>query len=69
MDRRTDWPWSSEEEAQWKTELEERQNDFLEEMIDSAVDNRLTGSPYVSNPRETQASVEDATPEKYLVAA
>ena len=68
MDRRTDWPWSSEEEAEWKAELEEKDNDFLEEMIDSAADNGLTGSPYVSEPRETQGS-EGATPEKYLVAA
>lgn len=68
MDRRTDWPWSSEEEAQWKAELEEEENDFLGEMIDSAVDNGLTGSPYVSEPRQTQQS-EDVTPEKYLVAA
>jgi len=68
MDRRTDWPWSSEEEAVWKAELEEKDNDFLEEMIDSATDNGLTGSPYVSGPREAPKS-EDVTPEKYLVAA
>ena len=69
MDRRIDWPWSSEEEAEWKTELEERDYDFLEELIDSAVDNGLTGSPYVLRSQEAEESVEDATPEKYLVAA
>jgi hypothetical protein len=68
MDRRTDWPWSSEEEAEWKAELEEKDNDLLEEMIDSAADNGLTGSPYVSGSRETPGP-DDVTPEKYLVAA
>lgn len=68
MDRRSDWPWSSEEEAEWKAELEEKDNDFLEEMMDSAVDNGLTGSPNVSGPQETQRP-EDVTPDKYLVAA
>jgi len=68
MDRRTDWPWDWQEEAEWKAELEERDDDFVEGLIDSAVENEITGAP-VLEPRQTQESTEDSTPEKYLVAA
>jgi hypothetical protein len=69
MDRRTDWPWSWEEEAEWKAELEERDYDFIEELIDNAVEDVITGSQYVLGPRQEQESADDAAPEKYRVAA
>ena len=34
MDRSTEFPWSWEEEAEWKADLEERDRDFLEGLID-----------------------------------
>jgi hypothetical protein len=49
MDKSTEWPWSWEEEADWKAELEERDHYFLEglidleELIDSAVEDSVTG--------------------------
>jgi hypothetical protein len=69
MDRRADWPWSWEEEAEWKAELEERDYDFIEELIDNAVEDVITGSQYVLGPRLEQQSAEDAAYEKYSVAA
>ena len=69
MDRRADWPWSWEEEAEWKAELEERDYDFIEELIDSAAEDVITGSRYVLGPRQAQESAEDVTPERYSVAA
>ena len=48
MDRSTEWPWSWEEEGEWKAELEERDHEFLEglidlkELIDSAVEGGVT---------------------------
>ena len=68
MDRITEWPWSWEEEAEWKMDLEERDNEFLEELIDSAVEDSATDSNYVVVPPQEQESVEDA-PEKYSVTA
>jgi hypothetical protein len=69
MDRRIDWPWDWEEEAEWKAELEERDYDFLEGLIDSAVEEDMTSSRYVVRPRQEQESAEDVTPEKYSVVA
>ena len=69
MDRSTEWPWSWEEEAEWKAELQERDNDFLEELIDSAVEEGITGSRYVLGPPPEEESAQDGTPEKYLVTA
>jgi hypothetical protein len=69
MDRSTEWPWSWEEEAEWKAELEERDYDFLEELIDSAVEDGTTGSSYVLGPPQEEEPAEDSTPEKYLVTA
>jgi hypothetical protein len=68
MDR-TRWPWSWEEEAEWKAELEERDYDFLDGLIDSAVEDAVTGSTYVLSPPQKEESAEDSTPEKYSVAA
>jgi len=68
MDRSIDWPWSWEEEVEWKADLEERDYDFLQELIDNAVENDGAGSRFVlESPPEEPA--EDATFEKYLVTA
>lgn len=69
MDRSTEWPWSWEEDAQWKAELEERDYDLLEELIDNAVEDSTTGSSYdLALPQEEEPA-EDSAPEKYLVTA
>ncbi len=69
MDRNTESPWSWEEEAEWKADLEERDYDFLEglidveELIDSAAEDATTRSRRVlSSPREEPV-------ERYLVTA
>jgi len=68
MDRRTEWPWSLEEEAEWKAELEQRDQDFAEELMDDTVEDDLSRSRYVLGiPEEKPA--EDPIPEKYLVTA
>jgi len=69
MDRRTEWPWSSEEEAEWKAELEERDYEFLEELIDSAVDGAITGSRYVFGPPQEEEAAAESAPERYSVTA
>jgi hypothetical protein len=43
MDR-TKWPWRWEEEAEWKAELEERDTDFLDGLIDIVVEDGTDGS-------------------------
>jgi len=67
MDRSTDWPWSWEEEVEWKADLEERDYDFLQELIDNAVEESTTASPFVLGPSPEEAT--DATPDEYLVTA
>jgi hypothetical protein len=69
MDRSTEWPWSWEEEAEWKAELEERDDDFLEDLIDSAVEDGITGSRYVLGPSQEDKQAEDDAAEKYSVTA
>ncbi len=69
MDRRTEWPWSSEEEAEWKAELEERDYDFLQELIDRAIEDGTTGSSYVLGPSQAEEPVEDGIQERYSVTA
>ncbi|HXY50342.1 MAG TPA: hypothetical protein VEI01_12880 [Terriglobales bacterium] len=65
----TKWPWSWEEEAEWKAELENRDYSFLEDLIDSAVEGGIAdlrdvlGSPWEDN------AEEDDTLEKYSVTA
>jgi len=68
MDRSTDWPWSWEEEVEWKADLEERDYEFLEELIDNAVEDRTTGSLYVLGPPRGEPT-EDGTPEEYSITA
>lgn len=68
MDRKEEWPWSLEEEAEWKAELEGREQDFVDELISDTVEDDLSSSRYVLRiPEETPA--EDTIPEKYLVTA
>jgi len=65
----TKWPWSWEEEAEWKAELEDRDYSFLEDLIDSAVEDGVTDlRDVLGSPEEDQAE-EDGTPEKYSVTA
>lgn len=68
MDRTTDWPWCWEEEISWKADLDERDDDFLQELIDNAVEDIATESFYnlVSLPEE---SSEDPASKKYLLTA
>ena len=68
MDRSIEWPWSWEEEAEWKAELEERDDDFVQELIENAVEESATDSrdSLVSTPEEISA---DGMAEKYLVTA
>lgn len=69
MDRSTEWPWSWEEEAEWKAELEERGSDFLQELIDNAGEDGTTGPSYVLSFPEEKEPAEDSSPEKYSVTA
>jgi hypothetical protein len=68
MDR-TRWPWSWEEEARWKAELEEKDYNFLDGLIDGAVEDGATGSSYVLSSPQKDEPAEDNTPEKYCVTA
>jgi hypothetical protein len=69
MDRSTEWPWSWEEEVEWKADLEERDYEFLEELINSALENDLAGSRYVLGLPQEEELADDGSPEKYLVTA
>lgn len=67
MDKRIEWPWSSEEEAEWKSELAKRDSDLVEElMVDAAEDE--SDSRDVSRPVEEEPS-GDAIPDQYSVTA
>lgn len=68
MDRSNDWPWSWEEEVEWKTDLEERDYAFLQELIDNAVEEIATGSRDILMPPPEKAA-EEAAREEYLVTA
>jgi len=63
MDRSTDWPWSWEEEVAWKADWEERDYEFLQELIDNEVEDSTTDMRYSleSLPEEPSQA------EKYLV--
>jgi hypothetical protein len=67
MDR-ADWPWSWEEEVEWKADLEERDNDFLQELIDSAVEDSTNDSHYILKSL-SEVPYDSATFEEYLVTA
>jgi hypothetical protein len=66
MDRRTDWPWSWEEEVEWKADLEERNYEFLQELIDNEVEGGTIETRYSLESLPEDPS-QDAGAEKYLV--
>jgi hypothetical protein len=66
MDRNADWPWSWEEEVEWKADLAERDYEFLQELIDSAVEDITTDMRYNLESRPENPS-QDTGAEKYLV--
>ena len=68
MDRSTDWPWSWEEEVAWKSDLEARDYDFLEDLIGNAVEDGATGLQDVPSPPHEQPT-DDAILEEYSVTA
>jgi hypothetical protein len=68
MDRSLDWPWSWEEEVEWKTDLQERDDDFVQELIENAVEDSATDSRYSPNSPPEELFGDD-TVEKYLVTA
>jgi hypothetical protein len=67
MDRSTEWPWSSEEEARWKAELQEGELAFLEDVIDSTFEDGTTDSHNVLESLQEEAEEEDRTVEKYSI--
>jgi hypothetical protein len=69
LDWRTEWPWSSEEEAEWKAELEERNDDLLEELMGGVVEEGIAGSRYGIGATQQEEPAEDTMPEKYSVTA
>ena len=64
----TQWPWSWEEEAEWKAELEERDDSLLEELINDAFEDDLAAPEDVLVSPRAEEPAEN-TPEKYSVAA
>ena len=68
MDPNTQWPWSWAEELEWKADLEERDYDFIDELINDTVDDGTTESRYNPSPSRSEAN-EDRVPEEYSVTA
>jgi hypothetical protein len=68
MNRSLDWPWSWEEEIEWKADLLERDDDFVQELIENAVEDGATNSRYSPDSPPEEFSCDD-TVEKYLVTA
>jgi len=68
MNRSIDWPWSWEEEIEWKADMEERDYNFIEELIDNAVEDSATVSGYILE-SFPQGVSEDDSSEKYCVMA
>jgi hypothetical protein len=66
MDR-TNWPWSWEEEVEWKSDLEERDYDFLQQLIDNITEDRSSDAAYI--PGSLEESAQDAAFEEYMVKA
>jgi hypothetical protein len=64
MDR-TEWPWSLDEEAEWKAELEKREQES-EQLTDDIVEDDGSASDLIGTPEKEPA---DSIPEKYLVTA
>jgi hypothetical protein len=68
MNRSLDWPWSWEEEIEWKADLLERDDDFVQELIENAIEDSATNSRYSPDSPPEELSGDD-TVEKYLVTA
>jgi len=68
MDKSTDWPWDWEEEAEWKAELEDRDYEFLENLIDSAFEDGISDWGDAVGPRLEEEPVETDAPGKYSLA-
>ncbi len=64
MDKRTEWPWSLEEEAEWKAELARREQDSPEELMDETIGIEL-GDMFDLSEEEGAEGI----PEKYSVTA
>lgn len=67
MDKSIECPWDWEEEVEWKAELEERDYEFLERLIDSVFEETEAGWQYSLETQEESGN--EAAPEKYSVAA
>ena len=68
MDRSTDWPWSWEEEIEWKADLEERDYEFLLELITTAIGDSDADLRYGLGSIPDKSS-EDALAEEFPVTA
>jgi hypothetical protein len=68
MDTSTDWPWDWEEEAEWKAELENRDYEFLESLIDSAFEDGIRDWGFAVRPRLEEEPTESDAPGKYSLA-
>lgn len=67
MDR-TDWPWSWEEEVEWKADLQDRDYDLLQKLIDDAVGDSTSDSRYSAEPVSEVSSEDDASQENFVTA-
>ncbi len=67
MDIRTEWPWSLEEEAEWKAELARREQDSVEDVMGETVDELSSSGNIFGIPEEEFG--DGITPEKYSVTA
>jgi hypothetical protein len=67
MDWRIEWPWSLEEEAEWKAEMEQGGQDFVEDLMGETVEDEQSGSRDVVETPDKEPA--DSIPEKYSVTA
>ncbi len=65
MDIRTEWPWSLEEEAEWKAELTRREQESVEDLMGETVD-VLSSSGTIFGISEEESG-DGITLEKYSV--
>ena len=68
MDRHTDWPWSWEEEVEWKADLEERDYEFLQELFDNAMEDGTADSRYTLASAEKEAGEDVASEDLFITA-
>jgi hypothetical protein len=67
MNKSTDWPWSWEEEAEWKAEMEERHLEFLDELMDAVIEDDMIGARYNAAPTPQGNKTKPGAPEKYVI--